>query len=109
MRAEAAKLIVGWYGATGFDLAVSALFDPAKEVRVISAKAIGSLGEPVVPKLLSLAMQKKVEDAIGPVVALSAAGGPGRAALIKIATDHSDERVRRLARLVLGQDAGEEH
>ncbi|MDJ0869444.1 MAG: HEAT repeat domain-containing protein [Myxococcota bacterium] len=107
-----ATAVVAWTrvrGAAGFEAARSALFDAEPRVRAEAARALGSLGEPVVPALRALAEGAAGPEAAGPMAALGLAGPAGRTALLELSREHPDERTRALARLMLGRDPVAHH
>jgi len=107
IRAGAAEALAGAQGRTALDQLTPALFDGDPRVRVRAARAVGSLGGSVVPRLTRLIDERPASDAWGPIVALAHAGEDGRRVLIQISLTHPERRVQRLARLALGRDVGE--
>lgn len=103
VRSAAVEAWVAWNGAAGVPQAEPALFDVDRQVRGHAARAIGGVGEEVVPRLLELLEGRSVEDSLGPVAALSLAGPKGYTALKHLESSHPDEKVRKLIRFALGQ------
>jgi hypothetical protein len=82
---------------------LAALEDPDPRVRETAIRAAGALGEAGVPALYERAIGADVDRARAPLAALAFAGPAGRSALERVALEHRDERVRALARVLLGQ------
>lgn len=107
VRASAAEALAAAQGRSALDRLEPALFDPDPMVRVRGARAVGSLGGSVVPRLTRLLDQRPASDAWGPIVALAHAGEDGRRELLRLSASHPERRVQRLALLALGRDVGE--
>jgi HEAT repeat protein len=106
VRIAALDALVEWRGLRAFGDVEPALFDADPAVRARAARAIGDLGAETVPRLQELVERGSHEDAVGPIAALRFSGAAGTLALREIAASHSDERVRTLARIALGQGLG---
>jgi hypothetical protein len=104
VRVAAVEAWVAWHGAAVLDDAEPALFDPDPAVRLAAARAIGGLGAPAVPRLAVLVEDRRAGEVVAPMTALSFAGVAGHEALVRISFEHPDERVRKLAMLILGRD-----
>ena len=103
VRAAAVRAWIEWKREAGFDAVQPALFDPVPRVRGAAGEALGSLGEPVVPRLVALADARTGADAAGPLWALRRTGPAGERALFEIAATHPDPGVRKLASLIAGR------
>ena len=101
-RAAAVEGLVARRGLQALEPALDALADPAEPVRSAAIVAIGQLGAPAVPALLSRLEGKDVPAATPLVLALAQTGPEGREALGRLAATHEHERVRRFARFLLG-------
>ena len=106
VRIAALDALVEWRGLRAFGDVEPALFDADPAVRARAALAIGGLGAETVPRLQELVERGSHEDAVGPIAALRFSGAEGTLALREIAAGHSDERVRSLAKIALGQGLG---
>jgi hypothetical protein len=109
VRGAAAAALIQRRGIYAFDDVVPALADADASARLAAIEAVGKLGADVVPALSALTRDGSLEEATGAVLTLDRCGPSGKAALIAIAADHPDERVRRLAMLALGKLGGHEH
>lgn len=102
VRAAAVEALVARRGRDSVDSVTDAFFDPSPDVRAAAARSVGALGEPVVPTLQRIALERHGADANAPIVALSMAGPAGARALLEIASSHPDPAVRKVARFALG-------
>lgn len=109
VRAAAATSLMAVAGLDGFKEVVPALADADPAVRLAAVEAVSRLGDAAVAPLADLVRDGTLEQATGAVLALDQIGGAGKPVLIEAATQHSDERVRDLAQLALGQMPGHEH
>ncbi|MEE8311914.1 MAG: HEAT repeat domain-containing protein, partial [Candidatus Binatia bacterium] len=109
VRSAAVARLVEDFGVAAIDDVLPSLADPDDGVRTAAAAKIGSLGAPVVPRLVAIIDDGSARARDGAVVALSFAGPDGTVALQRIAADHPDERTRKLAGLALGRFPGHEH
>ncbi|TFH23144.1 MAG: hypothetical protein E4H03_06845 [Myxococcales bacterium] len=109
VRSAAVARLVDDFGVAAIDDVLPSLADPDDGARTAAAVKIGSLGAPVVPRLVAIVDDGSVRARDGAVVALSFAGPDGTVALQRIADDHPDERTRKLAGLALGRFPGHEH
>jgi len=109
VRGAAAAALIRSRGLAGFADVVPALGDGNATARLAAVEAVGELGAAAVPQLTALARDGSQEEAIGAVLGLDHCGAEGRMALISLAADHPDERVRRVAQLALGKLGGHEH
>lgn len=108
VRAAAATTVIEMNGIAAFADVVPALGDADSTVRLAAVNAVGGLGAAAVAPLTRLVEDGSLGEATGAVLALDRCGGPGRTALMKVAADHRDERVRNVALLALGK-LGHEH
>jgi hypothetical protein len=104
VRAAALESLRGLPAAVASGPTLAALEDPDPRVRETAIRAAGALGEPAVPALYERAMDADVERARAPLAALALAGAAGAGALERVSLEHPDERVRALARVLLGQE-----
>jgi len=104
VRAAAVHALLAAHGADALEVGFAALFDPAPSVRADIAQAVGAFGDPVVPRLRTLAETHTGREAGGPLAALAFAGPEGQRVLMELSTTHPDEPTRRLALLLLGKD-----
>lgn len=109
VRAAALTSLVARSGIQAVPDVTPALFDADDRVRAEAARRVGSLGAEVVPTLQSLVIGRSAEEARAPIAALAFAGQEGAAALRGIAQEHPDERVRKLARIALGELPADDH
>lgn len=107
VRAAAARELVARRGAAAVDDVASGLFDAAPDVRAAAAQALASVGEPAVPTLLRLTLERTGSETHGPIAALALAGPAGGSALVEVAASHRDPAVRKIARFALGEAPGE--
>jgi len=103
VRAAAVAILLRRRGIAALADATPALFDPDGGVRGEAALQIAALGPEAVPALIALVPGRPAEDLTGVLAALRWAGGDGMAAVLDIADNHPDEKVRNLARVTLGR------
>jgi hypothetical protein len=106
VRAAAAQSIIAVAGIDAFADVIPALGDRAGSVQLAAVDAVVGLGAAVVEPLTALARDGRPEQAIGAILALDALQEAGKQALMGLAVDHPDERIRRLALLALGKMPG---
>jgi hypothetical protein len=110
VRVAALQRLARLEGAASLDTLLDAFDDAEASVRNQAAYAAAALGPEVVPRLREVADAWAWPASQSAVVALRTANSAeGRAALVHIADEHPDERVRALAALALGRDIGHKH
>jgi hypothetical protein len=109
VRAAAVETLLAARGDAALDSATAALFDGDAQVREAAVRGLAGLGSAAVPTLENLVERRVADEARAPLAALALAGPDGRRALERIAAHHPDQRVRELARLMLGRAARPRH
>lgn len=104
VRAAVVESLLAAHGEAAIGPVSGALFDADAGVREAAVRGLAGLGAAAVPTLESLVERREAEEAKAPLAALALAGRRGREALGRIAASHPDERVRALARAMLGQE-----
>lgn len=115
VRSAALTRLVRLEGARALNDALVSLADPDPQVRAAAALAAGGLGEVAVKGLESVAYGSfepcagSLEAPRSALAGLGGAGAAGRRSLAKIASDHPQEALRKLARIALGELESHEH
>jgi HEAT repeat protein len=103
VRAAAVAALVSRRGVDAFPAVAPLLAEFETPPGAAAVRALGALGEPVVPLLVAWLEGRPAKEARGAVVALARAGPAGTIALRGIAQTHPDESVRGLAGFLLGR------
>lgn len=110
VRAAAAERLIELRGEEGLDAALEALADPEESVRVRTAQAAAGLGAAAVPRLAEVAERWPQPAPQAAILALSLSQRPEAAPVLRrLADDHPDPAVRRLAAIALGRNVGHAH
>jgi hypothetical protein len=110
VRAAAAERLLELRGAAGMDAALEALGDPAKDVRLRTARAFAELGPEAVEPLGDVARRWPQPAPQAAILALSLMQRPEALPVLEeLADEHPDPAVRRLAEIALGRDVGHRH
>jgi hypothetical protein len=110
VRISALERLVELRGEGAIETLGDALADSEPTVRAAAAIQMGGLGSSSVPELVRIAEAGDTEAARAAIAALLLTGSAeGGAALREIAEQSSDESLRGLARISLGQEIGDTH
>ncbi|MBW2288021.1 MAG: HEAT repeat domain-containing protein [Deltaproteobacteria bacterium] len=110
VRISALERLVELRGDGAIETLGDALADSEPTVRAAAAIQLGALGSAAVPDLVRITEAGETEAARAAIVALALTGSAeGSAALQEIAEWHSDESLRGLAKISLGQEIGDTH
>ncbi len=109
VRASAVERLVALFQEDAFEEVAPALRAEDKDLGIAAARAVGRIGEAVIPKLVAMADEDPAPGHERAVLALSLTGPKGRSALKELYLGHKDEKVRNLAGLALGQLPGHKH
>jgi hypothetical protein len=110
VRTSAIVRLVELRGAEAIAPVAGALYDPEPAVRITAAQQLASLGIAAVPELRNVAWAADPDAARAAVTGLALMGiAESSDALREIASEHSDDSVRMLARIALGKEIGDKH
>jgi HEAT repeat protein len=112
VRSEAVAALVARRKAAALPAAVAVLTsDPDPATRRAAAEAAAGLGAAAVPALRAAVWSPDAtpERVAGPLAALALAGPEGVAELKRTAHEHPQQKIRGVARLLLGRDPQDPH
>ena len=110
VRAAAVARLVSLEQERALTTAMATLADEDADVRLAGARAVASLGAAAVPDLRAAVEAGRQPAASTAIAALRmTATEEAHVALVAIAMSHSDEGIRKLAGLAIGEPLGETH
>jgi HEAT repeat protein len=109
VRAAAVRRLVQLESKSALRDAARSLDDPAPSVRLAAAQSVAALGPDAIPALRYIVESGTPDGAKAAIVSLSLMGSDGSEQLAEIAEHHSDEGLRALAGIAIGQPLGHTH
>ncbi len=106
-RAAALTRLRELAGNEAFPTLAAGLTDPEASVRLAAAQQLSVLGETVRQHLEEFALAQSGDAALAAVAAFEGMGAAGHPALVRLAKEHPDPRVRALAEIAARKSQGE--